>query len=90
MKNIVIQEMTNKLYIDSVDSTKRLISAAFSFVLPVAQCNKFVKIGETHKNNTIFCICFCYVSLDFCPFLCYNILEEIVPNRKERHKWQEI
>ena len=31
MKNIVIQEMTNKLYIDSVDSTKRLISAAFSF-----------------------------------------------------------
>lgn len=45
MKNIVIQEMTNKLYIDSVDSTKRLISAAFSFVLPVAQCNKFVKIG---------------------------------------------
>ena len=31
MKNIVIQEMTNKLYIDSVDSTKRLKSAAFSF-----------------------------------------------------------
>lgn len=51
MKNIVIQEMTNKLYIDSVDSTKRLISAAFSFVLPVAQCNKFVKIGETHKKQ---------------------------------------
>ena len=23
---------------------------------------------------------FCYISLDFCPFLWYNILEEIVPN----------
>lgn len=62
MKNIVIQEMTNKLYIDSVDSTKRLISAAFSFVLQVAQCNKFVKIGETHKKQYyilyMFLLCF--------------------------------
>jgi len=62
LKNIVIQEMTNKLYIDSVDSTKRLISAAFSFVLPVAQCNKFVKIGETHKKQYyilyMFLLCF--------------------------------
>ena len=64
MKKLQLKYSTPKIKLNSVKKLceNKDISSNIKIVLPVAQCNKFVKIGETNKKQYyilyIFLLCF--------------------------------